>query len=45
MPGCVEVRLADAEADDLFHRADDVEEVADTGAGDVPDGAAEAVTE
>ena len=45
MPGCVEVRLADAQADHVLHRRDDVEEVANARARDVPDGGVEAVTE
>ena len=34
VPGGGEVRLADAQRDHVLHRADDVEEVADAGAGD-----------
>jgi hypothetical protein len=44
VPRRVEIRLADAEADDVLHRADDVEEVADAGPGNVPDVARDPIT-
>ena len=34
VPGRVEIRLADAERDDVLHRLDDVEEIADARARD-----------
>ena len=45
VPGRVEVRLADAQADHVLHRRDDVEEVADARARDVAHRRVEAVTE
>jgi len=45
VPGRVKVRLADAQTDHVLHRADDVEEVADAGARDIPHLISDAATE